>query len=134
MSDVLFVCVANAGRSQMAKAIFNRMAKERGLQIKAESAGTNPAEHVHHSVAQVMEELELDLSQSRPKAITDEMVRGAQRVITMGCAIEADTCPSVRLKETEDWALPDPASKRMEEVRAIHDMVAQKVERLIDTL
>ena len=134
MSDVLFVCVHNAGRSQMAKALFNRMARERGLGLTAESAGTIPGDHVHPNVVAVMREVGLDLSHEQPKALTNALVESAQRVITMGCAVDAEACPAVFLKDVEDWGLPDPKDRPPGEVRAIRRMIEQKVKQLIDVL
>ena len=127
MSDVLFVCVHNAGRSQMAKAIFNEMARERGVLIRAESAGTEPASHVHSNVVQAMREVGTDLSHEKPRLLTDEIVQGAKRVITMGCAVDSDACPALLLKTVEDWRLPDPAGQTIETVREIRDAIRLQV-------
>ncbi len=132
--DVLFVCVRNAGRSQMAKALFNALAAQRGLPFRAESAGTMPARQVHPEVVVVMRELGIDLSSQRPRLLTNEMVSNARKVVTMGCAVDASACPAMFLREVEDWGLPDPEGRDIEEVRAIRDMVRQKVEALIGTL
>jgi arsenate reductase (thioredoxin) len=132
MSDVLFICVHNAGRSQMAQALFNREAQQRGLPWRAESAGTEPAPGVHPKVLQVMQEVGLDLSQQRPRVLTTEMADRARRLITMGCA--TDSCPALFLKDVEDWGLPDPKDRELEEVRAIRDLVHRKVEDLVEFL
>lgn len=132
MSEVLFVCVHNAGRSQMAAALFNRVAAQRGLALRAASAGTAPAAGVHPNVVSSMRELSLDLSDARPEMLTDEMVRRADRVVTMGCAVDAGTCPAIFLKDVEDWGLPDPKDAPSEEVRAIRDTIAEQVSRLLD--
>lgn len=134
MSEVLFVCVHNAGRSQMAKALFNRLAQERGLPFTAESAGTEPSQRVHANVVEVMREVGLDLSGEKPKLLTNDMVQRARRVITMGCAVDSAICPAIFLKEFEDWGLPDPKDKTPEEVRAIRDAIRQKVEELVVSL
>ena len=134
MSDVLFVCVHNAGRSQMAKALFNRMAADRGLSLEAESAGTAPAGRVHDNVVEAMAELGVDLSGCTPALITDEMVDDAGRVITMGCAVDGAQCPAITMRNVEDWGLPDPAGRPAGEVRAVRDTIAERVERLIDSL
>lgn len=123
---VLFVCVRNAGRSQMAAALFNALARERGLDWTAESAGTEPADRVHPEVVAAMAELGIDLSDARPRALTDEQVAAAARVITMGCAVDAATCP------VEDWGLPDPHGRPPAEVRAIRDEIRRRVEALLD--
>ena len=134
MTDVLFVCVHNSGRSQMAEALFNEMASERGLGLRAGSAGTEPAESIDPTVAEVMQELGIDLSPGRPKPLTDAMAEDAGRVITMGCAIDAAACPAILLKDVEDWGLPDPKGLGLGEVRAIRDEVAQRVESLMAAL
>ena len=134
MSNVLFVCVHNAGRSQMAKALFNEVARERGLLVRADSAGTEPASHVHSNVAQAMREMGLNLSSETPKVLTNDMVEKAQRVITMGCAVDSESCPAVFLRNVEDWGLPDPKDKTLEEVRVIRDSIRRKVEELVASL
>ena len=134
MSEVLFVCVHNAGRSQIAKAMFNRMASERGLSLRAESAGTEPGEGVHDIVAEAMREAGFDLRAERPKPLTDEMVGQAQRIITMGCAIDAEACPAIFLRDVEDWGLPDPKGQPIAEVRTIRDVIGRKVEGLLREL
>ena len=134
MSDILFVCVHNAGRSQMAKALFDQAANERGLALRAESAGTSVADHVHANVVEVMRELQLELSDAKPKVITDEMVVKAQRVITMGCSVDADACPALFITDVEDWGIPDPAGRSIEETRVIRDTIVEKVENLVDMM
>ena len=134
MSDVLFVCIHNAGRSQMARALFNRMAAGRGLSLKAGSAGTDPASGVHDNVVEAMAEIGIDLSNARPVTLSDEMVETAGRVITMGCAVDDAQCPAIAMRDVEDWGLPDPAGRSAEEVRAVRDRIAERVEHLIDSL
>ncbi|GBD11029.1 Arsenate-mycothiol transferase ArsC2 [bacterium HR23] len=134
MAQVLFVCVHNAGRSQMAKALFNHLARQRGLPFRAESAGTQPAPHIHPTVAETMREVGIDLSLEHPKALTDAMVRQAQRVIVMGCAVDTQACPAILLRDVEDWGLPDPKDLPLPQVRAIRDTVRQKVEALLTQL
>ena len=94
MKEVLFVCVRNSGRSQMAEAFFNRLAEERGLDVRAGSAGTQPAERVNATVRQVMIEVGLDMAALKPKLLTEEMVERAEVVVTMGCAVDANACPA----------------------------------------
>ena len=134
MAEILFVCVHNAGRSQMAAALFNQLAAKKGLSQKAESAGTEPAAHVHPVVLEVMHEAGIDLSDSQPRILTDAMVAGARRVITMGCAVDAGVCPAIFLKNVEDWGLPDPKDRPLPEVRAIRDEVRRRVELLLAEL
>jgi arsenate reductase len=126
---VLFVCVHNSGRSQMAEAFANR--KAQGA-VEARSAGTAPADRPNPTVVDAMMELGLDISRSRPKAMTQDMVDRAERVITMGCEI-AEGCP-VTLVPSEDWGLDDPAGRPIEEVRRIRDEVERRVERLLAEL
>ena len=132
--SVLFVCVHNAGRSQMAAALFNRAASERGLVVRAESAGTAPADRVHPNVVESMRELSFDISGARPALLTDEMVTRAGRVVTMGCAVDGDACPAILLKDVDDWGLPDPKGAPPDEVRAIRATIGERVGRLLDEL
>jgi arsenate reductase len=124
---VLFVCVQNAGRSQMAAALFNRHAGGRAL---AESAGTRPAERVHPEVVEAMREVGIDLSDAKPRLMSAGLAAGAARVITMGCG---DECPVVNAP-VEDWGLPDPAGLPSVEVRAIRDDIERRVRSLLSTL
>jgi len=133
MKRILFVCVHNAGRSQMAEAFFNRLAQERGLEAVAESAGTDPGEQVNPVAAQAMAEAGLSLDGHRPRLLTPAMVAAADRAITMGCGVAAASCPA-GMYITEDWQLPDPHSQPLEAVRAIRDQVRQQVEALVAEL
>jgi len=134
LERVLFVCVHNAGRSQMAEAFFNQLAQERGLDARAESAGTEPGDRVHPEVAAVMQEIRLDLLAKRPRLLTDEMVEREDRVITMGCAPDATACPAILLKDVEDWGLPDPYGQPLERVREIRDQVRARIGELISRM
>ena len=129
MKRILFVCVHNAGRSQMAEAFFNLMGKG-----KAEgfSAGTQPANKVHPVVVEAMREVGVDISRQKPKMLTFEMLKSADRVITMGCNA-AEVCPA-SLVPTENWELDDPEGKMIEQVRQIRDEVKARVEKLIEEL
>ncbi len=127
MKKVLFVCVHNAGRSQMAEALFNHYATGKA---QAFSAGTQPASHVNSTVAEAMREVGIDISAQRPKMLTIEMLDEADRVITMGCAVE-NVCPAA-LVPTEDWQLEDPEGKPIEKVREIRDQIEKRVEGLIE--
>ena len=129
MKRVLFVCVHNSGRSQMAAAFARRLANE-GLEV--ESAGTEPSERVNAVVAQVMREQGIDVSQSRPRLLTQAMVDRADQVITMGCSMD-ESCPA-RFVPADDWGLPDPEGKSIEEVRGIRDQVEARVRRLLTEL
>jgi arsenate reductase len=126
MKYVLFVCNHNAGRSQMAQAFFERLAP---AGVAAESAGTRPAERVWPEVVEVMAELGIDLSGRRPKQLSREMQERAGLAVTMGCG---DACPYVPTT-VEDWDLPDPAGKPLEEVRRIRDIVEARVQELLDS-
>jgi len=126
---ILFVCVHNSGRSQMAEAFFNRLA---GDKAAASSAGTKPASQVDPAVILIMRESDLDLSHHQPKRLTLEMMESADRVITMGCGVE-DTCPT-GIVPMEDWGIEDPAGKPLEKVREIRDIIRVKVEKLIKEL
>ncbi|HEV2980241.1 MAG TPA: arsenate reductase ArsC [Solirubrobacteraceae bacterium] len=128
MARVLFVCVQNAGRSQMSEALFRRA---EGGGHEALSAGTAPAARVHPEVVAVMRELGVDLSRRIPKELTQQLVRDVDVVITMGCG---DKCPYVPGKRYVEWDLPDPDGRRLEQVRAIRDEIASRVELLIDEL
>jgi protein-tyrosine-phosphatase len=126
--EVLFVCVHNAGRSQMAAALLDHYAQGR---VQVRSAGSEPADRINPVVAEAMAELGLDVSQEFPKPLTTDGVRAADVVITMGCG---DACPIFPGKRYEDWALDDPAGASLEEVRRIRDDIAARVRRLLDEL
>jgi arsenate reductase len=126
--EVLFVCVHNAGRSQMAGALLKRHAKGR---LHVRSAGSTPAEEINPAVVEAMEEIGLDLSEEYPKPLSDEFVRAADVVITMGCG---DACPIYPGKRYEDWELEDPAGKTLAEVRPIRDELEARVRALIADL
>ena len=126
--EVLFVCVHNAGRSQMAAAFLERAAEGR---VRVRSAGSTPADEVNPSVVEAMAEVGVDLSEEFPKPLTDEVVRAADAVITMGCG---DACPIYPGKRYEDWELEDPAGKDLETVRGIRDEIEQRVRALLAEL
>ncbi|NWF77975.1 MAG: arsenate reductase ArsC [Chloroflexi bacterium] len=126
MRKMLFVCVHNAGRSQMAEAFFNQMAKGKA---RGFSAGTQPADKVNPVVVEAMREVGIDISRRKPKMLTLKMLEDADRVITMGCGVEG-ICPA-SFVQTEDWQLEDPEGKPMERVRQIRDEVKVRVEGLI---
>ena len=131
MKTILFVCVHNSGRSQMAEAFFNQMAKGNA---QAYSAGTQPAEKVNPVVVEAMREVGIDISGNKPKILTMDMVQKADRMITMGCGAEAEAVCPARFIQTEDWELADPQGKPMEEVRMIRDEIQQKVLKLYEEL
>ncbi|HXD58940.1 MAG TPA: arsenate reductase ArsC [Thermoleophilaceae bacterium] len=128
MARVLFVCLHNAGRSQMSQALFERAAAGRH---EAMSAGTTPGERVHPEVVTAMRELGIDLADRTPRRLDRELAEWADVVVTMGCG---DECPYIPGKRYIDWDLPDPAGRPIEEVRATRDEIAGRVERLLDEL
>jgi len=128
MSRVLFVCLHNAGRSQISRALFTRAAGDRH---EAQSAGTTPGERVHPEVVDVMDDLGIDLRQETPKRLTDELARWADVVVTMGCG---DACPYIPGKRYLDWELDDPKGRPLDEVRATRDEIARRVDALIAEL
>jgi arsenate reductase (thioredoxin) len=128
VSNVLFVCLHNAGRSQMSQALFERAAHG---QHEARSAGTEPAEHVHPNVVTVMQEEGIDLSDRTPRLLTMELARWADVVITMGCG---DACPVIPGKKYIDWDLRDPSGLPLDEVRVIRDDIEGRVKKLVKDL
>jgi protein-tyrosine-phosphatase len=131
IKTVLFVCVHNSGRSQMAEAFFNRMAQGKA---KAISAGTRPSDSVNPIVVEAMKELGIDISNNKPKIHTMAMVQSADRMITMGCGADSEgVCPA-RFIATEDWALEDPQGKSIDDVRRIRDEIKKRVAGLISDI
>ena len=126
--EVLFVCVHNAGRSQMAAGLLERMA---GEHIRVISAGSEPADQLNPAVVEAMKEIGIDISAERPKKLEDGMVRESDVVITMGCG---DACPIYPGKCYEDWELEDPSGKDLETVRRIRDEIRTRVEALTESL
>jgi arsenate reductase len=128
MATALFVCLHNAGRSQMSQALFERTAGGRHMAL---SAGTTPGDRVHPEVVEVMRELGIDLAGRTPKLLTQELAEQADVIVTMGCG---DECPYIPGKRYIDWELPDPKGLPVDEVRAIRDDIARRVERLLREL
>ncbi|OPZ82807.1 MAG: Arsenate-mycothiol transferase ArsC2 [bacterium ADurb.Bin429] len=129
--QTLFVCVHNAGRSQMAEAFFNAMAP---VGFRAVSGGTQPTERVNALAVAAMEEVGISMADHTPKLATPEMVTTSQRIITMGCGVE-ESCPLyLGMKIDEDWGLDDPAGQPMETVRRIRDEIRKKVQALLAQL
>jgi protein-tyrosine-phosphatase len=126
--EVLFVCVHNAGRSQMAAALLDHHARGR---VRVRSAGSAPADRVHPAVVEVMAEIGLDLSKEFPEPLSDDAVRAADVVITMGCG---DACPFHPGKRYLDWEIPDPAGRDVDEVRSIRDEIDARVRALLAEL
>jgi arsenate reductase len=127
MNRILFACVHNAGRSQMAAAFFNAAADPQ--KAHAVSAGTRPGDRVHPEVLESMREIGIDLSDARPQRLTPELAEGSQMLVTMGCG---DECPFVPGLIRDDWPLDDPKGRPAEEVRRIRDEIRTRVESLID--
>lgn len=127
MQKVIFACVHNAGRSQMAAAFFNQLADSE--KAAAVSAGTEPGQRVHPEVLAAMQEIGIDLSYAKPQKLTEQLAADAQLLITMGCG---DKCPYVPGLRRDDWPLRDPKGRPMEEVRAIRDEIRGRVQALLD--
>jgi arsenate reductase len=128
MSRALFVCLHNAGRSQMSEALFSRVAEGRH---EARSAGTTPADRVHPEVVEVMEELGIDLSERQPRKLSREDAEWADVVVTMGCG---DECPYIPGKRYLDWDLTDPKGQSVDAVRATRDEIGRRVRALVAEL
>lgn len=133
MKTVLFVCVHNAGRSQMAEAFVNHLAAARGLRIRAESAGTMAGERINPVAEAVMREIGIPMDGQRPKQLTQEVADTADRVITMGCGVDTNACPA-RIHLSEDWGLDDPKDQPVETVREIRDRIRALVEALLEEM
>ena len=130
MKTVLFVCVHNAGRSQMAEAFFNHLAKDRA---QAYSAGTQPSSTINSTVVEAMREIGIDISKNKPKLMTLEMAEKADRVITMGCGGIEEACPGVII-QAEDWGIEDPHGKSLEVIRKIRDEIKERVSMLLNEI
>lgn len=126
--EVLFLCVHNAGRSQMAAALLEEQAAGR---VRVHSAGSEPADQLNPAAVAAMAELGLDITQERPRAVTTQAVQSADVVITMGCG---DACPVIPGKRYVDWSLPDPADQPLEVVREIRDEISRRVRDLVEQL
>jgi arsenate reductase (thioredoxin) len=128
MATALFVCLHNAGRSQMSQALFERAAQGRH---RALSAGTTPADRVHPEVVEVMRELGIDLAEREPRLLTRELAEQADVVVTMGCG---DECPYIPGRRYLDWDLEDPKDRPLDEVRATRDDIDRRVRELVEEL
>jgi protein-tyrosine-phosphatase len=125
LPEVLFVCVHNAGRSQMAAALLDRHA---GGRVRVRSAGSEPADQINPAVVEAMAEIGIDISKEFPKPLTGEAVKEADVVVTMGCG---DACPFYPGKEYLDWDLPDPSGRPVEEIRPIRDEIDRRIRALL---
>jgi len=130
MTKVLFVCVENAGRSQMAEAFFKKYA---GDSFDVTSAGTIPSSQLNPIVVQVMNEVGIDLMQQSPKLLSDNMIDDSAKTINMGC-MDKESCPALFVKDVLDWNIEDPKGKSIDEVREIRDEIKSKVLQFIDSL
>ena len=128
MTNVLFVCLHNAGRSQMSEALFERYSFDTD---HARSAGTQPADRVHPVVVEAMRELDIDLADRVPQRLTDELAQWADVVVTMGCG---DACPYIPGRRYIDWELTDPARQPLDAVRAVRDDISARVKQLAQEL
>ena len=129
MNTVIFACVHNAGRSQMAAAFFNALADP--SKARAISAGTQPGDRVHPEVVAAMNEVGIDVSGAKPRRLTPELARGASLLVTMGCG---DECPVVPGAKRDDWPLADPKGKSLDEVRRIREEIRARVDALVATM
>ncbi|MDH3361006.1 MAG: arsenate reductase ArsC [Nitrosopumilus sp.] len=127
MKKILFVCVENAGRSQMAQAFFKKYLPSEFQPI---SAGTKPAAKVNLIVVQAMKEVGIDIEDNSPQSISQQMINETEIAVNMGC-IDKESCPALFLKNVQDWQISDPKGRSIEEVRAIRDQIEQKVKDLI---
>ncbi|MDR3692529.1 MAG: arsenate reductase ArsC [Fimbriimonas sp.] len=130
MKTVLFVCVHNSGRSQMAEAMTNALAKAQGLAVLAQSAGTVGGKELNPMAVAAMAEIGISMEGQAPKLMTQPMVEQSDRIISMGCGVDAEACPA-KFVLTEDWGLDDPAGQPIEKVRVIRDQIRQQVEALL---
>ncbi|MEE2605742.1 MAG: arsenate reductase ArsC [Thermoproteota archaeon] len=130
MSKILFVCVENAGRSQMAEGFFRKLGPSN---FEVMSAGTKPASEINPTAVQVMKEVDIDISQNRSKTITSEMISESDTVINMGC-MDKESCPALFVEDIDDWNIEDPKGKSIEHVRKIRDGIEARVLELVDSL
>ncbi|MGB0724159.1 MAG: low molecular weight phosphatase family protein [Nitrosopumilus sp.] len=130
VKNVLFVCVENAGRSQMAEAFFKKFAKNRFNVI---SAGTSPSSNLNPIVVSVMEEIGIDLKNQNPQLLSSSMIENSNKTVNMGC-MDKESCPSLFVKDVENWNIDDPKGKSIEDVRKIRDQIEKDVLNLLDSL
>ena len=128
--NVLFICVENAGRSQMAEAFFRKFGSDR---FNVSSAGTTPSPQLNPIVIQVMKEIGIDMVNQKPKVLSDSMIANSSKTVNMGC-IDKESCPSLFVKDVLDWNISDPKEKSINEVREIRDNIQSEVMNLIKSL
>ena len=130
MKKVLFVCVENAGRSQMAEGFFKKLAPS---DYDGISAGTIPISEINPLVVQAMKEVDIDISDNKSKLVTNEMIEESDSVVNMGC-MDKESCPALFVEEIDDWTIEDPKGKSIEDVRRIRDSIELKVKELVSNL
>ena len=128
--DILFVCVENAGRSQMAEAFFKKFTENRFNVI---SAGTTPSKELNPIVVQVMKEIGIDMNSQNPKMLSESMISNSFKTVNMGC-MDKESCPGLFVKDVIDWNIPDPKEKTIEQIREIRDQIKSEVLNLIATI
>lgn len=133
LKKVLFVCVHNAGRSQMAEAFLRAMAREQGIEVESASAGTLGGGTINPLAAVAMEEIGIPLDGPTPETLTQDMANNADLIISMGCRVDAEACPA-KFLVTEDWGLDDPAGQPIESVREIRDQIRSRVIDLLERM
>ena len=130
MKNVLFVCVENAGRSQMAEAFFRKYAPAKYNVI---SAGTTPSSQLNPVVVEVMKEVGIDMTQQSPKTLSNEMIENSSKTVNMGC-MDKESCPALFVKDVLDWNISDPKEKSIDDVREIRDQILKEVLLLVESL
>ncbi len=130
MENVLFVCVENAGRSQMAEAFFRKYAPAKYNVI---SAGTTPSSQLNPVVVEVMKEVGIDMTQQSPKTLSNDMINNSSKTINMGC-MDKESCPALFVKDVLDWNISDPKEKSIDDVREIRDQILKEVLKLVESL
>jgi len=130
VKNILFVCVENAGRSQMAEAFFKKFAKNK---FNVLSAGTSPSSNLNPIVVSVMEEIGIDLKNQNPQLLSSSMIENSNKTVNMGC-MDKESCPSLFVKDIENWNIDDPKGKSIEDVRKIRDQIKNDVLNLINSL
>ena len=128
--NILFVCVENTGRSQMAEAFFKKYAKN---QFHVISAGTSPSSHLNPVVVSVMNELGIDLENQKPQLLSSSMIENSNKTVNMGC-MDKESCPSLFVKDVDDWNIEDPKGKSIEDVRKIRDQIKNDVLNLLNSI
>ena len=132
MKTIIFVCVENAGRSQMAQGFFNHKYATKGY--RAVSAGTRPASQINPVAIQVMKEVGIDISSQKSKIITEDMIKSSEKLVNMGCMDNGSECPMLFINNVIDWKIEDPKGKPMEKVRQIRDEIETKVKEIAEIL